>query len=306
MKLLNDSGYGTIKKYIEIYLKEFGERSSNELKLEEPKFKEKPELFISLIKNYVFKSSGELRSLKKINTNKASWYRPKTGSLINKYILKILKNITIEGIYQREYYRIKRGKAFNIAREIFLEMGKRMVYTNDLNDMNDVFYLYKHELIDYFNYHALKNDFRSVIKYRKSLIDRYKSESVPRRITTEGLPGREKVIDKRYKTTQILEGQGTSKGKVKGKTIVMETLNFNNNYTDKILITRATDPGWTVIFPLLKGVITEQGGLLSHASIIARELGIPCIVKVPDATKLIKSGQQIEMDGVKGNVRITN
>lgn len=306
LELLNNTRYKAIKTDIEIYLKEFGERSSNELKLEEPKFKEKPELFISLIKNYVLKSSYELKSLSKLNRDKASWYQPKSGSLINKCILKILKDITVKGIYQREYYRIKRGKAFNLAREIFLEMGKRMVYENDLNDINDIFYLYKHEVIDYFNYNALKNDFRSIIQFRKSMFDRYKFESVSRRIITEGLPGREKVIEKGDKTTHILEGQGTSKGKVKGKAIVMETLNFNDDYTDKILITGATDPGWTVIFPLLKGVITERGGLLSHASIIARELGIPCVVKVDDATKLIKSGQSVEIDGIKGYVKILN
>jgi pyruvate,water dikinase len=129
---------------------------------------------------------------------------------------------------------------------------------------------------------------------------------VQRRITTEGLPGMEKIEAKGTKTMQILEGQGTSKGNVKGTAIVMETLHFNNDYTDKILITRATDPGWTVIFPLLKGIITEQGGLLSHASIIARELGIPCVVKVNDATKLIRSGQKIEIDGMKGYVRLEN
>ena len=304
LKFLKNPDYKSINAEIAGYLKEFGERSSNELKLEEPKFKEKPELFISLIKNYVNKSAEELKTISYINKKKATQYIPKNSSNLNKLVLKILKDITIKGIYQREYFRIKRGKAFNMAREIFLEMGKRMTNDKDLDNVNDVFYLYQNELLNYFNFNALKDDFKRMVSDRKNLIDEYKSEPLQRRIMTEGLPGRKKFIEAGIKTTGILEGQGTSKGRVTGEAIVMETLNFNTNYSDKILVTGATDPGWTVIFPLLKGVITERGGLLSHASIIARELGIPCIVKVNGATKIINSGQKIEMDGIKGYVKI--
>ncbi|MDC0449180.1 PEP-utilizing enzyme, partial [bacterium] len=87
----------------------------------------------------------------------------------------------------------------------------------------------------------------------------------------------------------------TSHGKTRAEAVVMPTIDLDKNIRGKILVTNATDPGWTVLFPLLKGVIIQVGGMLSHASIIAREIGIPCVV-VPDAMQVIKSGQVLEID----------
>jgi rifampicin phosphotransferase len=84
----------------------------------------------------------------------------------------------------------------------------------------------------------------------------------------------------------------------------MNNIDYGVDVKNKILVTKATDPGWTIIFPLLKGVITETGGVLSHASIVSRELGIPCIVKVVDATEKLKTGDKVKMDARAGVVHI--
>ena len=86
--------------------------------------------------------------------------------------------------------------------------------------------------------------------------------------------------------------------------MVLKEIDYKADFSGKILITHATDPGWTIVFPLLKGVITETGGLLSHASIISRELGIPCMVKVPQATKFLRTGDLIEMNALSGEISI--
>jgi pyruvate,water dikinase len=70
------------------------------------------------------------------------------------------------------------------------------------------------------------------------------------------------------------------------------------------LITRQTDPGWGPIFPLISGLVIERGGMLSHGAIIAREFGIPAVVGVKDATRLIPDGKAIVVDGDKGLVRL--
>ena len=67
-----------------------------------------------------------------------------------------------------------------------------------------------------------------------------------------------------------------------------------------ILITRCTDPGWTAKFSLLRGVVTETGGILSHAAVICREYGIPAILAVKKATALIEDGEIITIDGNSG------
>lgn len=305
MEQLLNKQYNVIWMKIEKYLSEYGNRSSNELKLEEPKFKEKPELFISLIKQYLCLEKEELIKLKQFKMKKQEIYMPRNLNLIDKWLLSALRSITVQGIYKREYYRISRGKAFSIARELFLEIGKRMMSVNDLKDQNDIFYLYKDEIFSYVQYHSVPADFKSIIEIRKKQFNDFASE-LPRKVMTTGLPNQENITFIHSHKHKQLKGRSTSKGNIKGEVIVMPSLDLNADYRGKILVTNATDPGWTIIFPLLKGVITEHGGLLSHASIIARELGIPCIVQVTDATQLIKNGQHIQMDAEKGDITLLN
>jgi pyruvate,water dikinase len=71
-----------------------------------------------------------------------------------------------------------------------------------------------------------------------------------------------------------------------------------------VLVTRQTDPGWAPIFPLISGLVIERGGMLSHGAIIAREFGIPSVVGVKDATRLIPHGARVIVDGNQGSVRV--
>ena len=306
LESLKDPKYSSINGLIKDYLDEFGERSSNELKLEEPKFKESPISFINLIKTYTSLKDEEVKRLSSnLNINKESIVS-NSYSLKDRVILNYLKSITITGIYQREYYRMRRGKAFNMAREIILLLGERLSNSNELDEPKDVFYLHKYEVFDYVRFQTLAYDFKTTVKTRKEMFSKYKRENLPRRITTRGFPSDENFNDQLNPKTKYLSGQATSRGKAEGLAIVMENLDLTADYKGKILVTTATDPGWTIIFPLLKGIITEHGGVLSHASIIARELGIPCIVKVNDAVKIIKTGQKIEIDANIGQVKFIN
>ena len=71
-----------------------------------------------------------------------------------------------------------------------------------------------------------------------------------------------------------------------------------------ILVTTFTDPSWTPLFVSLKGLVTEVGGLMTHGAVIAREYGLPAVVGVADAVKLIKDGQRIRVNGTEGYVEI--
>jgi pyruvate,water dikinase len=71
-----------------------------------------------------------------------------------------------------------------------------------------------------------------------------------------------------------------------------------------VLVAPFTDPGWTPVFPRLAGVVTETGGLLSHAAVIARECGIPAVLAVPNATRAIADGALVEVDGHRGTVHV--
>ncbi len=71
-----------------------------------------------------------------------------------------------------------------------------------------------------------------------------------------------------------------------------------------ILVTTYTDPSWTPIFVSIKGLVTEVGGIMTHGAVVAREYGLPAVVGVENATKLVKDGQMIRINGAKGYVEI--
>jgi len=73
-----------------------------------------------------------------------------------------------------------------------------------------------------------------------------------------------------------------------------------------ILVTKATDPGWTTLFINAGGVLLESGGMLQHGASVAREMGKPCIVGIQDVTKILKDGQTVDMNGATGIIKILN
>jgi pyruvate,water dikinase len=102
----------------------------------------------------------------------------------------------------------------------------------------------------------------------------------------------------------VLKGIGTSPGRVTGRAVVVEDPARADIRPGDIVIARHTDPGWTPILSVIGGIVMEEGGLLNHCSIVARELGIPSIVGVRRATRLVPVGARVTMDGACGEVRI--
>ncbi|OQX51053.1 hypothetical protein B5M47_02035 [candidate division CPR3 bacterium 4484_211] len=297
-----------LNKAIETYINNYGERTRNELKLEETNFKNNPAELIALLKHYL--KLGKTRQAIKISKDDKSLLASMNLSFLHKFIFNHLKNHTVSSVRKREYYRLKRAKVFNIAREIFMEIGRRLKQAGDIKATDDIFYLYKDEIFDYVRFHRLRTNFHQLISQRKKTLSRYAKSSLSQRIKTQDLPNSEKIHEYLPPTTpsqKFLVGQPTSRGQLKeAEVVVMNTLDLEVDVKNKVLVTQATDPGWTIIFPLLKGVITEQGGMLSHASVVARELRLPCIVAVPNATKVLKTGDKIEMDAIKGQIRKLN
>jgi pyruvate,water dikinase len=102
----------------------------------------------------------------------------------------------------------------------------------------------------------------------------------------------------------VLRGIGTSLGRVTGRAVIVEDPAAAKIRRGDVVVARHTDPGWTPIFSIIGGIVMEEGGLLNHCSIIARELGIPSIVGVSRATQLIPEGARVTIDGGAGMVRI--
>ncbi|MCU0603925.1 MAG: PEP-utilizing enzyme [Desulfobacterales bacterium] len=102
----------------------------------------------------------------------------------------------------------------------------------------------------------------------------------------------------------VLRGIGTSPGRVTGRAVIVEEPAAAGIRRGDVVVARHTDPGWTPIFSMIGGIVMEEGGLLNHCSIVARELGVPSIVGVRRATRLIPAGARVTIDGGAGIVRI--
>jgi pyruvate,water dikinase len=99
----------------------------------------------------------------------------------------------------------------------------------------------------------------------------------------------------------LLNGIGVSKGTVEGTLrIILGRDEFKNFNEDEILVTKITDPSYVSLMTKAKAVVTDIGGITSHPAIVSRELGIPCVVNTKNATKTLKDGQKIKVDGTKG------
>jgi pyruvate,water dikinase len=106
-------------------------------------------------------------------------------------------------------------------------------------------------------------------------------------------------------TATELRGHPGSAGTVRGVARVMKTIDDAEQLVaGDILVADATAPPWTPLFAIAAGVVTDTGGILSHCAVVAREYGIPAVVGCGDATKRLRDGQIIEVDGNAGVVRV--
>ena len=114
------------------------------------------------------------------------------------------------------------------------------------------------------------------------------------------------TASKKDKEDNELIGETVSWGVVKGKAKVLHHLNEKEFLPGEILVTRATDPGWTPLIISSGGIVLEVGGMLQHGALVSREFNKPCVVGIENVMSVIKDGDELEVDAVNGIVRILN
>ena len=108
-----------------------------------------------------------------------------------------------------------------------------------------------------------------------------------------------------HESQTLLTGMPASSGKVTGRVrVLLDLADIETIEPGEILVTRYTDTGWSYVFGILGGLVTEYGGVLCHASIVARECGIPALVCAKNATQLLETGMLVTLDGRRGEIRI--
>jgi phosphohistidine swiveling domain-containing protein len=188
-------------------------------------------------------------------------------------------------------------------RFIILELGERLAARRVLESRDDIFFLSMDE-IDPVRRGEAGFKVREVVAARRAEHERNLVITPPKVVVGRFDPGNF-VPDAIEESAELLTGLAVSPGVVTGPARVILRANTNERVLPgEILVTPFTDPGWAPYFLPAAAIVMDQGGLLSHGSIVAREYGIPAVVNVGPATKIIHTGQTIQVDGNSGVVRI--
>jgi pyruvate,water dikinase len=196
-----------------------------------------------------------------------------------------------------KYFLVNRYFAY---KQGLMKEADRLVESNVLRDREDAFFLTFQELREAVRTNVVDYD---LIRDRKDAFRVHQSLTPPRVLTSEG-----EMITGAYRRDNVppgaLVGLPVSAGTVEGRARVVFDPAKANLEPGDILVTPYTDPSWTPLFVAIKGLITEVGGLMTHGAVIAREYGLPAIVGVEQATRLITDGQRIRVHGTEGYVEM--
>jgi rifampicin phosphotransferase len=200
----------------------------------------------------------------------------------------------------REYPKYAIVNRYFLYKQALLEEAGRLVRANVLHEQEDIDYLTFQELREVVRTHEMDDQ---IVSQRKAEHERHWKLTPPRVLTSDG-----EIVAGAYKRADLpagaLVGLAVSAGVVEGRARVLSDMADAELEAGDILVTAFTDPSWTPLFVSIKGLVTEVGGLMTHGAVIAREYGLPAVVGVENATRLIQNGQRIRVHGTDGYVEI--
>jgi phosphoenolpyruvate synthase/pyruvate phosphate dikinase len=200
----------------------------------------------------------------------------------------------------REYPKYHMVSRYFVYKQALTEEAERLVKAGVLREKEDIFYLRFQEIQEVVRTNEVDEE---LIRQRKDAFRSYRALTPPRVLTSEG-----EMVSGAYRRDDLpagaLAGLPVSAGTVEGRARVILDMAAADLEAGDILVTAYTDPSWTPLFVAIKGLVTEVGGLMTHGAVIAREYGLPAVVGVEHATRLIRDGQRIRVHGTDGYIEI--
>ncbi|MBN7773580.1 phosphoenolpyruvate synthase [Clostridium aminobutyricum] len=308
-ELVQFEGGKEAKDAIYAYLNKYGMRCVGEIDITKTRWSEKPAILIPMIlsniKNFEINASkrkfeqGLQEALKKEQALLERLKQLPDGEEKAKETKRMI-DIIRTFIGYREYPKYGMINRYFVYKQALMKEAEKLVQAGVLHEKEDSYYLTFEEFHEVVRTNKLEYQ---IINERRDEYKSYKKLTPPRVITSDG-----EIIVGKYKQenlpTGAMVGLPVSTGVIEGRARVI--LNMENADLDDgdILITSFTDPSWTPLFVSIKGLVTEVGGLMTHGAVIAREYGLPAVVGVDNATKLIHDGQRIRVNGTDGYVEI--
>ncbi|WP_404301711.1 phosphoenolpyruvate synthase [Paenibacillus sp. DP01] len=306
-ELVQFEGGQQVRDAIATYLDKYGMRCAGEIDITRTRWSEKPSILVPMILSNIKNlepgaskrkfEQGQQEALKKEQDLLARLKQLPGGEQKAEETKQIIDQIR-NFIGYREYPKYDIVSRYFIYKQALLKEAERLVQANILHEKEDIYYLSFEELQETIRTNKL--DYQ-VIDKRKNEYRLYEKLTPPRVITSDG-----EIITGQYKRENIpaeaIVGLAVSSGVVEGRARVILNIEGADLEDGDILVTAFTDPSWTPLFLSIKGLVTEVGGLMTHGAVIAREYGLPAVVGVENATKLIKDGQRIRVHGTEGYI----
>ncbi|AOZ90910.1 phosphoenolpyruvate synthase [Paenibacillus crassostreae] len=291
------------------YLSKYGMRCAGEIDITRTRWSEKPTtlvpMILSNIKNFEPNASkrkfeqGRQEALKKEQELLDRLKQLPDGEQKaeeTKRMIDLVRNF----IGYREYPKYGYIYRFFVYKQALMKEAEQLVQVGVIHEKEDIYDLTFEELHEVIRTNKL--DYQ-IISKRKDEYKFYEKLTPPRVITSDG-----EIIVGKYKRENLpaeaIVGLPVSSGVIEGRARVILNMEDADLEDGDILVTSFTDPGWTPLFVSIKGLVTEVGGLMTHGAVIAREYGLPAVVGVENATKLIKDGQRIRVHGTEGYIEI--
>jgi len=322
-ELLQLPGGQETRDAIYAYLHKYGMRCAGEIDITSTRWSEKPSTLVPLIlgniKNFAPDAGkqkfaqGRQEALDKEQALLARLKPLPDGeqkAKETKRRIDLIRNF----IGYREYPKYGIVSRYFIYKLALLEEAEQLVQAGVIDDKEDIYYLTFEELHEVVRNNQLEQPgglveqpaklaTRQIIRQRKEEYAFFAKLTPPRVITSDGeiLAGE---YNREHLPAHALVGLPVSAGVIEGRARVLLNMEHADLEEGDILVTAFTDPGWTPLFVSIKGLVTEVGGLMTHGAVIAREYGLPAVVGVDHATRLIQDGQRIRVHGTEGYIEI--
>jgi len=294
---------------IEAYLDRYGMRCVGEIDITRPRWRERPTTLVPVILDNVRNfepgaaerrfEQGRQRAQKKEQDVLSRLRALPDGDQKADEAKRMIDRVRTF-IGYREYPKYGIVSRYFVYKQALLEEAERLVQANVLPEKEDIFYLTFQEFHDVVRSNQVDDQ---LIQQRKDAFRSYHGLTPPRVLTSDG-----EAVAGAYRRDGVpagaLIGLAVSAGTVEGRARVILDMAEADLEAGDILVTTFTDPSWSPLFVGIAGLVTEVGGLMTHGAVIAREYGLPAVVGVEQATRLIRDGQRIRVHGSDGYVEI--
>ncbi|MFI8339245.1 rifamycin-inactivating phosphotransferase [Streptomyces sp. NPDC085639] len=295
---------------IEAYLDRYGMRCVGEIDITRPRWRERPSTLVPVILDNVRNfgpgaaerrfEEGRLRAQQKEQEVLSRLRALPDGARKADETRRMIDRVRTF-IGYREYPKYGIISRYFVYKQALMEEAGRLVQAGVITEPEDVFYLTFQELHEVVRANRLED--RELLTQRKEAFRSYHALTPPRVLTSDG-----EALTGAYRRDDVpagaLVGVPVSAGTVEGRARVVLDMAEADLEAGDILVTAFTDPSWSPLFVGIAGLVTEVGGLMTHGAVIAREYGLPAVVGVERATRLIRDGQRIRVHGTDGYVEI--